>query len=509
MYHAYTCGFNGFGQIEELEFNMKSYLNMAMKALDIDHSETKEQKLPSETATKKFKEHSKHDKTHADTQSCKSPISESRQLQSLTMSTDLTRKRKMKETDDDSVKRPFPSQTWNRNIVLLWKICSFADGIQLEHVEMTWSRCAVTLLARKDLEYKKQYHTVICGYPGAAKDSSESLLLHLSDTEIKTSNEAGMLLQEEDKLLLLREGSRTAEPVTLVTQGSGDIRDASSIGCVSATASEIIIAYDGISVGKVSLECEESESAARKSSGDGPRLVLTCLDSGLSIQQVSCGLEHSVFLMRHGTVLTCGSGSRGQLGHGSLEGEEVPRVVSAMEGLRCVCVSAGGWHSAVVSDCGDLYMWGWNESGQLGLPCPALERHKQHHQSDHGQECLEQQKLAESGETTAASLHLWPQCVDVVDVGCVNVEENAVVQVACGTRHSVVLTERGQVFSTGWNKYGQLGLAHTDSVDQFSCVIFTGHQEATVTQFWCGAWNTFFVVKETSDTTEQYDTDTS
>lgn len=41
--------------------------------------------------------------------------------------------------------------------------------------------------------------------------------------------------------------------------------------------------------------------------------------------------------------------SRGQLGHGSLEGEEVPRVVSAMEGLRCVCVSAGGWHSAVVS----------------------------------------------------------------------------------------------------------------------------------------------------------------
>ena len=41
---------------------------------------------------------------------------------------------------------------------------------------------------------------------------------------------------------------------------------------------------------------------------DGPRLLLTCLDSGLSVQHVSCGLEHSVFLTRHGTVLTCGSG---------------------------------------------------------------------------------------------------------------------------------------------------------------------------------------------------------
>lgn len=41
--------------------------------------------------------------------------------------------------------------------------------------------------------------------------------------------------------------------------------------------------------------------------------------------------------------------SRGQLGHGSVEDEAVPLAVSALEGVRCVCVAAGGWHCAVVS----------------------------------------------------------------------------------------------------------------------------------------------------------------
>lgn len=31
-------------------------------------------------------------------------------------------------------------------------------------------------------------------------------------------------------------------------------------------------------------------------------------------------------------------------------------------------VAAGGWHSVCVSETGDIYIWGWNESGQLALP---------------------------------------------------------------------------------------------------------------------------------------------
>lgn len=33
-----------------------------------------------------------------------------------------------------------------------------------------------------------------------------------------------------------------------------------------------------------------------------------------------------------------------------------------------VQIAAGGWHSAAISEFNDLYMFGWNESGQLALP---------------------------------------------------------------------------------------------------------------------------------------------
>ena len=67
-------------------------------------------------------------------------------------------------------------------------------------------------------------------------------------------------------------------------------------------------------------------------------------------------------------VYSWGGGSRGQLGHGTLSNEEKPRLVSALDGMRVRKIAAGGWHSAIISQFDDLYMFGWNESGQLAQP---------------------------------------------------------------------------------------------------------------------------------------------
>lgn len=41
---------------------------------------------------------------------------------------------------------------------------------------------------------------------------------------------------------------------------------------------------------------------------------------------------------------------RGQLGHNDLEDCDIPKLVEALAGLKVVQISAGGWHSAVVTD---------------------------------------------------------------------------------------------------------------------------------------------------------------
>lgn len=45
----------------------------------------------------------------------------------------------------------------------------------------------------------------------------------------------------------------------------------------------------------------------------------------------------------------------------------VPSSVEPLAGMKIVSISAGGWHSAAVSSFGDVYLWGFNSHGQLGI----------------------------------------------------------------------------------------------------------------------------------------------
>ncbi|GIY20411.1 RCC1 domain-containing protein 1 [Caerostris darwini] len=150
----------------------------------------------------------------------------------------------------------------------------------------------------------------------------------------------------------------------------------------------------------------------------------------IPIKEIACGKEHVLLLSNSGTVFSYGSGSKGQLGHGSIENHKTPELIEALEGLQIKSVSAGGWHSAAISDSGDLYMWGWNESGQLGMPCNELQGNK---------------RPMEEIETVCC----LPKIVEL--------EEENVKSVCCGCRHTVALTEKNHVWTWGWNEYGQLG----------------------------------------------------
>ncbi|XP_074925872.1 RCC1 domain-containing protein 1 isoform X2 [Chelonoidis abingdonii] len=104
-----------------------------------------------------------------------------------------------------------------------------------------------------------------------------------------------------------------------------------------------------------------------------PRPPFLCpLPPALRAQKLVLGHEHVVLLGCAGTIYTWGCSRHGQLGHGGLEPVSEPRLVEALDGMSMGDVAAGGWHSVSVSEGGDLYVWGWNEAGQLALPSKAL-----------------------------------------------------------------------------------------------------------------------------------------
>lgn len=82
-------------------------------------------------------------------------------------------------------------------------------------------------------------------------------------------------------------------------------------------------------------------------------------------RSVAAGAKHSAFLVRDGTLFTCGFNQYGQLGHHNYTTFAPPSPVADVT-LRAVEVSAAGNHTCVISDNGILRCIGANDSGQLG-----------------------------------------------------------------------------------------------------------------------------------------------
>ncbi|GAA0176127.1 guanyl-nucleotide exchange factor [Lithospermum erythrorhizon] len=97
----------------------------------------------------------------------------------------------------------------------------------------------------------------------------------------------------------------------------------------------------------------------------------TCVSSllGIRIEGVAAGLWHTVCISADGDVYAFGGNQFGQLGTGSDQAEILPRLLDApsLENVNARTVSCGARHSAVITDDGKAFCWGWNKYGQLGL----------------------------------------------------------------------------------------------------------------------------------------------
>ncbi|XP_024357886.1 ultraviolet-B receptor UVR8 isoform X3 [Physcomitrium patens] len=177
---------------------------------------------------------------------------------------------------------------------------------------------------------------------------------------------------------------------------------------------------------------------------------------GSSIKAIACGGRHSAIVTDAGALLTFGWGLYGQqVGQGSNEDELSPCLVSAMGGLQVTGIAAGLWHTLCITDIGDVYAFGGNQFGQLGVGGNSAE--------------------------------MSPRLIDAPLL-----EDESCVAVACGARHSVVLTGSGKIFAWGWNKYGQLGLGDNNNRDlPVQVTMNDGGRAANIA---CGWWHTLATV---------------
>lgn len=154
-------------------------------------------------------------------------------------------------------------------------------------------------------------------------------------------------------------------------------------------------------------------------------LTPTLLNTNLSTRRIidiACGNHHSLALTDDGEVYAWGQNNCGQVGSGIITNQGSPRLVnSVLAGKKVVCIACGQASSMAVTDAGDVYGWGYNGVGQLGV----------------GNYVNQVNPIKVPGLTRVR-----------------------IVKVVCGHTHTLALTDEGAVYVWGGNSYGQLGIGN-------------------------------------------------
>eukprot|EP00762_Andalucia_godoyi_P006694 ANDGO_06176.mRNA.1 Ultraviolet-B receptor UVR8 len=117
-----------------------------------------------------------------------------------------------------------------------------------------------------------------------------------------------------------------------------------------------------------------------------PHKVTWFSERGLRVRSVACGLNHTIAAASDGEVYVWGDNTHGYLGLGvdppaSASGiVATPTLIDVLHDRDITYLCAGAYHSCALSSEGDMYTWGAGENGQTGhnecrdLPYPKIVR---------------------------------------------------------------------------------------------------------------------------------------
>jgi len=95
--------------------------------------------------------------------------------------------------------------------------------------------------------------------------------------------------------------------------------------------------------------------------------------TGKEVIGAAAGTNHTAAWTEEGELFTFGYGDEGQLGHGGGVNELVPKLVEALAGKNVVGAAAGNTHTVVWTETGELFTFGYGNTGKLGHGGEGLE----------------------------------------------------------------------------------------------------------------------------------------
>ncbi len=166
--------------------------------------------------------------------------------------------------------------------------------------------------------------------------------------------------------------------------------------------------------------------------------------TGKNLISFSNGSYHVIACSKNNNIYCWGYNNLGQLGRGTDGNLSYTPERNAFLSSKCIVdVKCGDWHSLALTSTGEVYAWGDNKFGQIG------------------------NGSSRTLESTPVKLAF---------------QGHLIIAISCGSLHSIALTEKGSVFTWGFNNNGQLGLGNTRDLSKPKLI----EREWNISKIVCG-----------------------